>query len=62
MPDLFLVTTTFTKINHLPKEEAVRLALKGRGEGKRTELIRSDNPRAEVLGLNQNMQDLTVFR
>jgi hypothetical protein len=57
---MYLVTTTFTKIDHLTKEEAIALALKVRGEGKRSELIFSHhNERARVLGLHQPMQDLT---
>lgn len=55
---MYLVTTTIQKIDHLSLDEAKQLALRGRGEGKRTEIVFSEE-RARELGLNEPMQDLT---
>jgi hypothetical protein len=53
----YLVTTTLRQVDHLSFDEAKKLALQGRGEGKRTELVTEDQ--ATRRGLLDNMQDLT---
>lgn len=51
-----LITTTYTYITTL--HEAKRLALKGRGEGKRTEIITEDDYCQHYM---KPMQDLTTI-
>lgn len=51
-----LITTTYTYIPTL--HEAKRLALKGRGEGKRTEIITEDDYQQNYM---KPMQDLTTI-
>lgn len=56
----YLVTTTVRQVNHLSFNEARKLALQGRGEGKRTELVTGDQARDR--GLLEPMQDLTQVK
>lgn len=54
---MYLVISTITKIDHLSLIDAKKVALEARGEGKRSEILTTEQ--AIEKGLLSPMQDLT---
>lgn len=54
---IYVITTTITKMPSNQLSNAISVALRRRGEGKRSEICFTER-QAERFGLNQQMQDL----